>query len=286
MKDKILIFLTIFFVILFPLSFLLEKKQNSIETFETAFLNPKNEIEIKKIILASPDSTLEFENKNDFYFGGNIEKTYVFPADQKSVKNLVSDLKKIRKLSKAESSGTILNEKNYDFKILYELNDGKTTEILFGKSDITETKRFVKIPAKNEVFKTESDLEPFFTTNADFWVCPEIVWNSKSEKKSAEDIQKICLLQNGKRKTLLPSAKDFYKNAETLLSLRHGKLCPKIELPENAETLEVEFDDNIFSVKIAPKGEDFVLVYETKDSDYAAEISGWTYNRLKETFAD
>ena len=51
MKDKILIFLTIFFVILFPLSFLLEKKQNSIETFETAFLNPKNEIEIKKIIL-------------------------------------------------------------------------------------------------------------------------------------------------------------------------------------------------------------------------------------------
>lgn len=286
MKDKILIFLTIFFALLFPLSFLLEKKQNSVESFETAFLNPKNKTEIKKIILTNSDSTLELENKNGFYFGGNTEKTYVFPADQKSVKNLVSALTKIRKLSKAESSGSILNEKNYDFKIIYELNGGSTTKILFGKSDITETKRFVKIPGKNEVFRTESDLEQFFTTSADFWGYPEIVWNPKSEKKSAEDIQKISLLQNGKRKTFLPSANDFYKNAETILSLRHGKLCPKTEIPENTEIFEVEFDDYIFSVKIIPSGEDFVLVYKNEYSDYVAEISSWTYSRLKEAFSD
>ena len=50
MKDKILIFFTIFLIFLFPLSFLIEKKQNFIKTYETSFLNPENDKEIEKII--------------------------------------------------------------------------------------------------------------------------------------------------------------------------------------------------------------------------------------------
>lgn len=286
MKDKILIFLTIFLVILFPLSFFIEKRQNSIETYETAFLNPKNENEIEKITLESFGSTLILENKNGFFTGGNSEKTYIFPADQKSVKNFISVLKKVRKITKSESSGEKLNEKNCDFKISYTLKTGVTTEIIFGKTDITETKRFVKIPGKNEIFKTESDFEPFLTTSADFWICPEIVWNSKSEKNPADEIQKISLAHNGKRKTLIPSSKNFSKKSETLLSLRHGKLCPIVEAPENSDFLEVEFENNVFSVKIIPATESFVLVYETSGSKYAAEISEWTHNRLNEIFSE
>lgn len=286
MKDKILFFSAILLAMLFPLSFLLEKKQNSIETYETAFLNPKNENEIEKITLQKIDSTLVLENNNGFFTGGNTEKTYVFPADQKSVKNLVSALKKIRKISKSESSGENLNQKNFDFRISYTLKNGITTEILFGKTDITETKRFVKIPGKNEIFKIESDFEPFLTTSADFWVCPEIVWKPGHEIIHADEIQKISLIENGRRKTLVPSSKDFLKKAETLLSLRHGKLCPEIEFTENPVILEVEFEKNIFSVKIVPSAEDFVLVYKNESSNYAAEISGWTFSRLKEIFTD
>ena len=286
MKDNILIFLTIFLAIIFPLSFFIEKRQNSVETYETAFLNPKNENEIEKITLESFDSTVILENKDGFFTGVNSEKTYIFPADQKSVKNLISVLKKVRKITKSESSGEKLNEKNCDFRISYTLKSGKATEILFGKTDITETKRFVKIPGKNEIFKTESDFEPFLTTSADFWVCPEIVWNPNSAENLADEIQKISLVQDGKRKTLIPSAKDFSKKAETLLSLRHGKLCPAVETSENSDFLEVEFEDNIFSVKIIPATESFVLVYGKSGSNYAAEISEWTLNRLNEIFSE
>lgn len=286
MKDKILFFSAIFFALLFPLSFLLEKKINSIETYETAFLNPKNENEIETITLQKNDSTLILENKNGFFTGGNEEKTYVFPADQKSVKNLVSAMKKIRKITKVESSGENLDKKNCDFRISYTLKNGGETEILFGKTDITETKRFVKIPGKNDIFKIESDFEPFLTTSADFWVCPEIIWNSGREMLRADEIQKISLVENGKRKTLIPSSKDFLKKAETILSLRHGKLCPEIEVPENPALFEVEFEKTIFSVEIVPSTEDFVIVYKNAGANYAAEISGWTYSRLKEIFTD
>ena len=286
MKDKVLIFFTIFLVFLFPLSFLIEKKQNFIKTYETSFLNPENDKEIEKIIVETPETSLILKNEGGFFTGNSNEKNCAFPADQKIVENFIQILKKIRKITKAESSGTILNEKNYEFKISYQLKNGKTTSILVGKTDITETKRFVKIPSSSGTFKTEADFSPFLTTSADFWVCPEIVWNFGNSKVSSEQIQKISLIKNGKRKTLIPSSKDFIKKAETVISLRHGKICPKPEISENQEFLEVEFSDSRLLLKIIPFKEDYILTYKNKHCDFSAEISGWTYGRLMEVFSE
>ena len=40
MKDKILVCAAVVLALIFPLSFLAEKKTNSLKTYETAFLNP------------------------------------------------------------------------------------------------------------------------------------------------------------------------------------------------------------------------------------------------------
>ncbi|UKI52614.1 MAG: hypothetical protein L6V86_05405 [Treponema sp.] len=177
-------------------------------------------------------------------------------------------------------------KKTMNSKISYQLKNGKTTSILVGKTDITETKRFVKIPSSSGTFKTEADFSPFLTTSADFWVCPEIVWNFGNSKISSEQIQKISLIKNGKRKTLIPSSKDFIKKAETVISLRHGKICPKPEISENQEFLEVEFSDSRLLLKIIPFNEDYILTYKNKHCDFSAEISGWTYGRLMEVFSE
>lgn len=284
MKDKILVCAAVILALIFPLSFLAEKKTNSLKTYETAFLNPKNENQIQKIEIESAGSNILLENRNGFFTGSNPDKTYVFPAEQKTVKNFISALKKVRKISKIEDSGAILNDKSYSFKISYMLKDGSSTSILIGKTDITETKRFIIIPGNSGVFKTESDFEPFLTTSADFWVCPEIVWNF-SEKTEAEEIQKISWKKNGKNAVLIPSAKDFLKNADLILSLRHGKLAPVHDFDENSDFLEIEFTSGEFSVRIVPAAEDYILVYKNSGMNYAAEISGWTYGRISEIFS-
>lgn len=284
MKDKILVCAAVILALIFPLSFLAEKKTNSLKTYETAFLNPKNENQIQKIEIESAGSNILLENRNGFFTGSNPDKTYVFPAEQKTVKNFISALKKVRKISKIEDSGAILNDKSYSFKISYTLKDGSSTSILIGKTDITETKRFIIIPVNSGVFKTESDFEPFLTTSADFWVCPEIVWNF-SEKTESEEIQKISWKRNGKNTVFIPSAKDFLKNADLILSLRHGKLAPVHDFDENSDFLEIEFTSGEFSVRIVPAAEDYILVYKNSGMNYAAEISGWTYGRISEIFS-
>lgn len=285
MKDKILVFTTLILALVFPLSFLIEKKQNSVESYETALLNPKNEDKLQKIEIESADSKLVIEKNNGFFVGSNAEKTYIFPAEQKTVRNFISALKKIRTVSKIENSSAILNEKNYSFKISYALENGSSTSILVGKTDITETKRFLMLPGKEYVFKTESDFEPYLTTSADFWVCPEIVWNF-SEKPNADEIQKISYVQKGRATTFIPSSKDFFKKADSLLSLRHGKLAPLQDFDENFYFLEIEFESSAFSVKIVPVAEDYILVYKNSGMNYAAEISSWTYSRLNEIFKE
>lgn len=289
MKQKLLIFFTAILIVLFPLSFIIEKKQNSFSSVKTAFLNPKNEREIDSIILQDQYSSLVLKNKSDnenvFFVGGNNEMTYVFPVEQNTVKNFISSLKKIRNLYKVDSTGNILNKENFSFKITYILKNGMETELLFGKNDITGTKRFLKLKAKNEVFKTDSDFDAFLTTNSNFWVLPEIIYLSNKEKINAEEIQKITLKTKERTKNILPSSKDFLEKADSLLSLRHGKLVPLYDFTENkaekAECIEIEFDeDAFFCVEIFKNNDDYVLLYKNKNLNYACEISAWTYEKL------
>ncbi len=289
MKQKLLIFFTAILIVLFPLSFIIEKKQNSFSSVKTAFLNPKNEREIDSIILQDQYSSLVLKNKSDnenvFFVGGNNEMTYVFPVEQNTVKNFISSLKKIRNLYKVDSTGNILNKENFSFKITYILKNGMETELLFGKNDITGTKRFLKLKAKNEVFKTDSDFDAFLTTNSNFWVLPEIIYLSNKEKINAEEIQKITLKTKERTKNILPSSKDFLEKADSLLSLRHGKLVPLYDFTENkaekAESIEIEFDeDAFFCVEIFKNNDDYVLLYKNKNLNYACEISAWTYEKL------
>ncbi len=292
MKNKILLFLAVILIVLFPLSFFIEKKANGIKTYETAFLNPKNTESILKISIFDKESKIELSLQNDIWSGtflenDSSEKT-VFLAEQQTVKNFIKNLSSVRKLYVSSENQKILNNSNWIFKVSYELKDGKITEILFGKNDISKTKRFLKLPEKKEIYKTEANFESFLTTNPDFWIYPDFVPLVNGKKLEVQNIQKLSFVHNRKRTTLIPSTEDFSKKAETLLSLRHGKLSSSAFSKIQSDTLEIEADENkTIYIKIQPKDEskeDFLVQYEFNENYYVTEISAWTYNRILEIF--
>lgn len=289
MKNKILFIVAIILIALFPLSFFIEKSANGIKTYETAFLNPKNSESVLKIKILDKVNEIELSYENKIWSGtlqkNNFSEKTVFLAGQQTVNNFIKSLSQVRRLYVSSESQKILNDSNWIFKISYELKNGKTTEILFGKNDISKTERFLKLPENKTIYKTEADFEPFLTTSADFWVYPEFVPLVNGKKIEAKNIQRLSFVHNRKRTTLIPGSEDFSSKAETLLSLRHGKISESAFSSADFDTIEIEADENkIISIKIQPYGEDFLVQYDLESMDYTVEISSWTYNRILEIF--
>lgn len=288
MKNKILIAFTIILAVLYPLSFLLEKKSNQIKTYETAFLNPKNINSVQKIKISDTECDLYLFNKNGIWSGNFFSsgKEINFSAEQQTVKNFIKNLSSIKKLYLSSSNSKILNDSNWNFKISYTLQNGIETEILIGKTDISKSKRFIKLPSEKKIYKTDANFEPFLTTDANFWVCPNLFTAPDGNEITEEKIQRITFVHQGKKTVLLPGTENFSEKAEKLLSLRHGKLSDDVFSRIMSDTIEIETEDNKFTrIKIQPKDEDFLVQYEIDGKFYTAEISLWTYNKIIEIFS-
>lgn len=287
MKNKILIAFTIILAVLFPFSFLLERKSNQIKTYETAFLNPKNINSVQNIKLSDTERELSLLNKNGIWSGkfSSSDKEMIFYAEQQTVKNFIKNLSSIKKLYLSSSNSKLLNDSNWNFKISYILQNGIETEILIGKTDISKSKRFIKLPSKMEIYKTDANFEPFLSTDANFWVCPNLLPSADKNEITEEKIQRITFVHKGKKTVLLPGTEKFSEQAEKLLSLRHGKLSDEVFSKIMSDTIEIETEDNkVTRIKIQPKDEDFLVQYELDGKFYTAEISLWTYNKIIEIF--
>ncbi len=288
MKNKILSAFTIILAVLYPLSFLLEKKSNQIKTYETAFLNPKNINSVQKIKISDTECDLYLLNKNGIWSGNvsSSDKEMIFSAEQQTVKNFIKNLSSIKKLYLSSSNSKILNDSNWNFKISYTLQNGIETEILIGKTDISKSKRFIKLPSEKKIYKTDANFEPFLTTDANFWVCPNLFTAPDGNEITEEKIQRITFVHQGKKTVLIPGTENFSEKAEKLLSLRHGKLSDDVFSRIMSDTIEIETEDNKFTrIKIQPKDEDFLVQYEIDGKFYTAEISLWTYNKIIEIFS-
>lgn len=287
MKDKILLISTIVLIIIFPLSFLFEKNNNKRETFQTALLNPKNTETLKEINISDKISDITLFKENSLWKGKiliNSEET-IFPLDIATINNFIKSLSEIRKLEKISENQKLINENNYEYKISYLLENSTETNIYFGKNDISQTKRIIKFNSNKESYHVNSDFEAFLSCNPDFWICPELIPSINNLTIKPENLQRITYYTLSDKITILPGSESFSKNAEKLLSLRHGHIRKeKINNNLPSEKLVIETDSGLISIKLQAFQDDYLLEYNQENNNYTTEISSWTYSALEEIF--
>lgn len=284
MSEKRLMLVALFFIILFPVSILTEKRANYTETRKTAFINPSQQNNINCFEISAADKKMSFsKNKNNWTFSDGIN---IFPCDNKTADNFLKVLSKIRKLEKI-SRKNLLDDNNFSYKISYYLNDEKT-EFLTGKKDLTLTRRQVQIPGMRGVFITENDFDSFLTSDENFWINRKLLKLDIISEKT--ELNKISLLKKSKRNTLInDSSSGFEQKAQKLLSLNHGKISRNnFDKNKSFVELSVETSEGLSaSIKIQKNAgdEDYTVLYETEAYNYEAELSAWTYEKIRELFS-
>lgn len=284
-KLYILPTLTLILAVIFFFSFI--PKQNE-KSMQTAILNPKYVEKIDSIILSKNDKELELFKQNNLWKGKS--KEIIFPVEQKQIENFIKKLKKIRKVYKISDNITNFQtfslDENSAFILSYSGKDVPKTTLLIGSQDFSKTMIHIRSKDSPSILKTEDDFSVYLHNETRFWLDPYIIPKNLNSSTNL-DIQKVSLILNGKRKTLIPNTEKSQINIEKFLELRHGSLLNEIQQKNLLCTVEIEETSlGLFSIDFYEyNSQDVALVYRLDLSwNYQVLISNWTYSKILELF--
>lgn len=286
MKTKLILYFTlILLVIFYLLSFLNfdEKKYN--KYVETAFLNSKYLNTIDEITIKKNKDEFSLLKKNNVWIGKKYSNE--FPVEQKFVEKSLNNLIKIRKMYKISDNINTYSSFNLDssscFEILCKNSDKICTQFYVGKSDFSNSKRFVLTSKSTVVFKTEANFEDLLQLETRFWNDPYIIPQNLYET-SENVIQKISA--STKNKSVSFSNKEVNSSDFKLLELRHGEITSETCNNQTELLMNVEYSNGkVLVMKFVPYTQDSYVIFYTDDISwkYSAFVSSWTYNRILET---
>jgi len=271
--DLILVIFLFFSFILFCLSFCVDK--NKAIAIKSALVNPSYKKNISRLIIQDPENLLTLNLKNQFWIcETNGLSTY---ANRENIDNFINKLTNIRNMYKIsdnnnEKSNLHLTKENAVIVTVIDSSDKAVSKIYFGKENNLTSRIFVSNDKGRISYETENDLSSFLSTDINFWTVPEIFFITKNPSNLKINADKL----------------------HTLLSLRHGNIVPKNQIPSSAVfassyTLYGQYE---YSQRI-----DFYEYKNSDSTDYyyiqnvsphnisencAYELSSWSYNKLKD----
>ena len=268
MKTKLILYFTlILLVILYLFSFLNfeEKKYN--KYVETAFLNSKYLNTIDEITIKKNKDEFSLLKKNNVWIGKKYNNE--FPVEQKLVEKSLNNLIKIRKMYKISDNINTYSSFNLDssscFEILCKNSDKIFTQFYVGKSDFSNSKRFV------------------LQLETRFWNDPYIIPQNLYET-SENVIQKISA--STKSESVSFSNKEVNSSDFKLLELRHGEITSETCNNQTELLMNVEYSNGkVLVLKFVPYTQDSYIIFYSDDKTwkYSAFVSSWTYNRILDT---
>ena len=295
-KLSLLAVLSLLLCIISFLPFVSEK--SAPKSFQSALLNPSYREEVTEIIISSGGNALSLR-KHEKGWIVNSENLAI-QAEQKLIKNLLDNAIKVRKMYKIVDS--IKGKETYSSQsvsLQFRNNIKVYTKIdIFSLNSLTNRLSF-SVHGKDFLYETADDFSQYLQTNVSFWANPSlvqlisspfsIVWQEKGEK--------ICRFNE--------NSNDFSKKVHDLLLLRHGAILPAEpdqSLPEKFSSLTLsDPEGNSEFISFIPAGDgsfrcqyrwNFNASSATGGTEkvfadslhFAFEISGWTFDRLKEIF--
>lgn len=264
----------------------LKYKNSSNKYISTALVNPKYKSEISKITfnnfnLIKKANLWKVEINNNYY-----------PADNKKINDLISNLTKVIKLYKKEYSKNKKITSSYNNSLLFYTSSEsfqykEISSIGFGLTDFTNTKIEVINLKNNEVYQTENIYTEFLNKDYTYFIrkefFPEEITNNYDIVQEIKIENFITNKTNYYTKTT-NNNDFFYKKLNQILLLRSEDLQLNLydnltqEKPITKVTLELGNNTSAsFSVYFF-NNEYYVKTQE----NLIFKISQWTMNRIVE----
>lgn len=290
--NKYLIIGCVVLVILYSFSFFKKPTVDTRKPIKTALVNPKYKNEINQIFIKNGENSVNLIKNDDFWEISDLKNEFIkLPADSAKINAFLENLTTVIEVYKIADKKD--NEKNYDldenaFDFSFYVNGELAGEILFGKQDFSQTKRYVTSVSNKKVFEMEDNVENFLSVNVSLWSEPFIISRQVLGSIKKDDIQRI-IVNNSEIYT--NSSKNWSEYASKILELRQGGILNKTENLENPiYQLKMELGNkkeiSIF-VYNSDKEEEFILknIYfdfsKNKTYEFYSLISSWTFSSLK-----
>lgn len=264
----------------------LKYKNSSNKYISTALVNPKYKSEISKITfnnfnLIKKANLWKVEINNNYY-----------PADNKKINDLISNLTKVIKLYKKEYSKKRKTITNYNNSLLFytsseDFQYNEISSIGFGLTDFTNTKIEVINLKNNEVYQTENIYTEFLNKDYTYFIrkefFPEEITNNYNAVQEIKIENFITNKTNYYTKTTINND-FFYKKLNQILLLRSEDL--QLNLYEN---LTQEKPITKVNLELGNNTSASFSVYYFNNEYYVKtqenlifKISQWTMNRIVE----
>lgn len=282
---------------LYSFSFFVKPTVDKRKSVKTALLNPKYKNEISQIQIHDSSSQLFLQKNKDVWEIVDFENPFVkLPADSKRINKMIDDFSQVIgavqvsvKVDKSDS----LTAQNFGFddsavEIDFFAGGESAGEIVFGKNDFTQTKRYIKNHSSNLAYEIEDFASIYLTTSIQSWSESGLISQQVLGNIKADDIQRI--IADGRTFT---NSDSLYKEyVSKLLELRHGgiNLNEQFNTENSVYKIKLELGNknniDIFVYKTSKEGNYLVqlnyLNFKTNElSVYYESISEWTFSRLK-----
>lgn len=282
---------------LYSFSFFVKPTVDKRKSVKTALLNPKYKNEISQIQIHDSSSQLFLQKNKDVWEIVDFENPFVkLPADSKRINKMIDDFSQVIgavqvsvKVDKSDS----LTAQNFGFddravEIDFFAGGESAGEIVFGKNDFTQTKRYIKNHSSNLAYEIEDFASIYLTTSIQSWSESGLISQQVLGNIKADDIQRI--IADGRTFT---NSDSLYKEyVSKLLELRHGgiNLNEQFNTENSIYKIKLELGNknniDIFVYKASREGNYLVqlnyLNFKTNElSVYYESISEWTFSRLK-----
>lgn len=264
----------------------LKYKNSSNKYVSTALVNPKYKSEISKITfnnfnLIKKANLWKVEINNNYY-----------PADNKKINDLISNLTKVIKLYKKEYSKKRKSITNYNNSLLFytsseDFQYKEISSIGFGLTDFTNTKIEVINLKNNEVYQTENIYTEFLNKDYTYFIRKEFFPEEITNKYDIVQEIKIENFITNKTNYYTKTTNNndsFYKKLNQILLLRSEDL--QLNLYEN---LTQEKPITQVNLELGNNTSASFSVYYFNNEYYVKtqenlifKISQWTMNRIVE----
>lgn len=270
--DVFLIFAASISFIVFCISFAATERMRP-KPVESALLNPSARDKISLAIIQDSALHIVLKSVNGKWLCESNGVTV--SADTKLVSSFLEKLSKIRKMYKISDRKDTMSElglKDEDAKSVVLLDsEGKTAvKLCFGQENALTSRIAVASSGGKVSYETENDISSYLSADINFWAAPEIFFAIRNPSN------------------LNLSDADLH----TLLSLRHGKILARANLPLDAEkagsvTLMGQYNasQRVDFYRNAANGiNEYYYIQEffpdALDFNALYEISEWTYSRI------